>query len=177
MDSWFRTHRRKVPQLNATSTSDISFMLLIFFLVTTSMDVDKGLTRQLPPTDPKEEERSSVVEEGTVMRLEIMADNTLSCDGERIRVETLHKRIEDFVSKVGKEHVIRLQADRNSSYDVYFQVQNEIVVAYNSLRNALALKKYGHSYSECSETEKEQVLKSVPQRIAEAYSSQEGGAE
>jgi len=53
---FLKNRQRRVPELNTTSTADISFMLLILFLVTTSMDIDKGLSRQLPPPTPPEEQ-------------------------------------------------------------------------------------------------------------------------
>ncbi|WP_273178330.1 ExbD/TolR family protein, partial [Hoylesella pleuritidis] len=73
----FRHRPRRVPRLNTTSTADISFMLLIFFLVTTSMDVDKGLSRQLPPPDLHPQTEETNVEKHNLMTLEITADNRL----------------------------------------------------------------------------------------------------
>ena len=74
----FYRRRHSVPELNTTSTADISFMLLIFFLVTTNMDVDKGLSRQLPPAEKQEQQ--SYVQKGTLMTLKITADNHLWVD-------------------------------------------------------------------------------------------------
>ena len=76
----FHHRRRSVPQLNTTSTADISFMLLIFFLVTTNMDVDKGITRQLPPQGQQQSEQS-FVEKSTVLDLQITGGNRLLVDG------------------------------------------------------------------------------------------------
>ena len=67
----FRRRKREVPGLNTTSTADISFMLLIFFLVTTNMDVDKGLIRQLPP-DRKNDNQESFVSKGTILDLSLI---------------------------------------------------------------------------------------------------------
>lgn len=172
-----RFRRKGIPQLNTASTGDISFMLLIFFLVTTSMDIDKGLTRQLPPEIPKEEQMPTDVKEGTVMRLVIDGGNKLICDGREIGVGDLRERVETFVRRIGKEHIIQLEADRRASYDTYFQVQNEIVAAYNRLRDDKARADYHHSFAECSDEEQQALREAVPQRIAEVYSTEKGGAE
>lgn len=72
-----RRKQRETPGLNTTSTADISFMLLIFFLVTTSMDVDKGLLRQLPSPDPQKKEQQTVVDKANLMALRLTAGDTL----------------------------------------------------------------------------------------------------
>ena len=170
----FRRDRREVPLLNTTSTADISFMLLIFFLVTTSMDIDKGLSRLLPPIAPPEEQPADV-KEGLVLKLSIEADNTLLCDGKVMPLKQLRTAVATFVQEKGKEHVIQIASSRQANYNTYFQVQNEIVAAYQLLRNAKALKQYGKSYNRCTEEEQAQLRSSVPQRISEVYTMEKGG--
>lgn len=80
----FGHKKRFIPELNTTSTADISFMLLIFFLVTSSMDVDKGLTRQLPPFT-KQEQQESVVSKKNLMKITITADNRTLIDESRLK--------------------------------------------------------------------------------------------
>lgn len=150
-------------------------MLLILFLVTTSMDIDKGISRQLPPLTP-EEELVADVKEGTVMQLNILADNSLTCDGEPMKMSSLRGRVMEHVGKVGDEHVIQIEADRNSSYDAYFHVQNEIVAAYSLLRDREARKLYGKAFARCSEEQQQAVREKIPQRISETYMPAEGGS-
>lgn len=171
----FHRERKQVPLLNTTSTADISFMLLILFLVTTSMDIDKGLSRQLPPQDPTEEEQPMDVEEGRVLKLEIGSDNTLSCNGNELQISQLQQMVEKHVMKNGKEHVIQLTCNRQASYDAYFKVQDILVRAYTNLRNSLAMKRYGRPYNKCDDTQQEKLRGEVPQRISEVYLSAEGG--
>ena len=133
----FRKRKRIVPQLNTSSTADISFMLLILFLVTTSMDTDKGLTRELPPVTPDDHQPTEIVE-GMVLRLSLDGEGKLTCDDKPMAVGQLRSRIVDFVEKRGKQHVIQLQSDRKAQYDAYFKVQNEIVAAYRTLRDRRA---------------------------------------
>lgn len=169
-----RKNKRSVPDLNTTSTADISFMLLILFLVTTSMDVDKGITRQLPPVTP-EEEQVADVKEGTVMQLNILSDNSLTCDGEPVELKSLRQKVMEHVGRVGIEHVIQIETDRHASYDFYFHVQNEIVATYNNMRNREAKRLYGCSFSRCDEEQQRLIREKIPQRISETYLAEEGG--
>ena len=130
--------RRTVPQLNTTSTADISFILLVFFLIMTSMDADKGLQRMLPPLADETQQVAADVERSNVLSLAITADNRLRADGKAIGVGDVRSRVMAFVGRLAdrSKHVIALDVDRRASYDVYFNVQNEIVAAYNELRNS-----------------------------------------
>ena len=165
--------RRKhiVPALNTTSTADISFMLLIFFLVASSMDVDKGLLRQLPPADTKEESLEVDVSKERLMELKITGDNQLLLDGQPVEVSGLRNRVAEFVSRVGSKHLISIDADPNSSYETYFKMQNEIVVAYAMVRNELAKRKFGQPLSRLTNDKRDEVKALLPQRIAEIYHS------
>lgn len=165
----FQKKKRSVPQLNASSTADISFVLLILFLVTTSMDVDKGLHRQLPPLQP-EKEKPQQVDKSRIMTLHIDNRNNLTCNGDKVHIGSLRQKIIDFITVAGpQQHVIRLEADPASTYDAYFQTQNEIANAYLDLRNQEAQRRYGTSFARCSEDERAVVNDAFPQRLAEVY--------
>lgn len=165
-----RRRRRKVPRLNTTSTADISFMLLIFFLVTTSMDTDKGLSRMLPPDDKDKTEQQSDVEEGKVMHLHLLASEKLLCNDRPMEVRDLRRVVRDFVYREGKSHIIQLQTDSDASYNSYFQIQNELVGAYAELRTAKARQIYGRDFALLGKVQQEKIRKLVPQRISEVYS-------
>lgn len=170
--------RRHVPQLNTTSTADISFMLLTFFLVTTSMDVDKGLVRQLPPMDDTEQKAETEMERGRVMAFRISADGTLTLDGKPVPTAGLRDRIERFVRRVGPSHAITIDADPAASYDAYFTLEDEIVAAYNHLRDRMARQRYGMEYARLSEARKDSIREACPQHVAETYNTVEkGGAQ
>ena len=166
-----KRRKRIVPALNTTSTADISFMLLIFFLVASSMDVDKGLLRQLPPPDTHEEPLEVDVSKEKLMELKITADNKLLLDGQPIETEGLRKRVSSFVTRVGDQHLISIDADPNSSSETYFNMQNEIVIAYAMVRNELAKRKFGQPLSRLTNEQRDEVKALVPQRIAEIYHS------
>lgn len=171
-----KKRNHKVPGLNTTSTADISFMLLIFFLVTTSMDADKGITRELPPIDKKSENTPTNVSNDKTLRLRIDNDGKLYCNDRPMDVASLKDSAEHVIERGGKEHVIQLRTERNASYDAYFHVQNEIVAAYNAIRNERAVQAYGEPFEELSEPQKETIVKAIPQRISETY-VEEGGAQ
>ena len=175
--------------LNTTSTADISFMLLVFFLVTSSMDTDKGMERLLPPPQDNTETQDVEVKKRNVMELRIDANNQLTCNGEAITTGELAQRVALFVAnanddanlpekserevnllgrcRVSDRHVITIEADRATTYEAYFNMQNAIVKGYNKLRNDLALRRFGHEYARCSDMEREAIKMVYPQRISE----------
>lgn len=175
-----RHDRRKVPFLNTTATGDISFMLLVFFLVMTSMDTDKGIVRKLPPIENNKEEIISDIEKRNVLQLTLTASGDVLADNEHIGNGKLKERIMTFVSKTAdrKKHIISINIDNDADYDSYFNMQNEIVAAYNALRDRYARNKFGRPYNRCTAQEKEQAMAFYPQRIAEKYpESGEGGTQ
>lgn len=193
----FKHHKKEVPGLNTTSTADISFMLLIFFLVTSSMDTDKGLPRQLPPPDDETEQQDMLIKERNVLALKLDAEGRLTCNGDPITTEELPQRIESFVAneagdptlpemsvrevhlmgscKVSDRHVITIETDAHTTYDAYFQMQDAIVKGYNNLRNQLAQRRFRHSYAQCSNEERNAIALVYPQRISELPPTEEKG--
>lgn len=167
-----RRKQHKTPGLNTTSTADISFMLLIFFLVTTSMDVDKGLLRQLPSPEPqKKEQQQSVVDKANLMELRLTAGDTLLVNGKPMLVSQLKEETIRFVHRLGKKHLISIESDRDADYNLYFQMQNQLMEAYSQLRNETAQKKYHRDYALLNNDQKEQVRNICPQRITESYAN------
>ena len=167
-----RRKQYETPGLNTTSTADISFMLLIFFLVTTSMDVDKGLLRQLPSPEPqKKEQQQSVVDKANLMALRLTAGDTLLVNGKPMQVSQLKEETIRFVHRLGKKHLISIESDRDADYNLYFQMQNQLMEAYSQLRNETAQKKYHRDYALLNNDQKEQVRNICPQRITESYAN------
>ena len=192
--------RHDVPALNTTSTADISFMLLIFFLVTSSMDADKGLLRQLPPHEDEQTQQEVTVKKRNILALELDADDRLTCNGDPIGSDELTRRVAEFVANTGDDpqlpektlrevhllgtcrvsdrHVITITADRHSTYDAYFSMQNAIVSGYAQLRDRLARSRFGHGYARCTQDERDAIALVYPQRISEMTTdgeAEEGG--
>ena len=172
--------KRKVPGLNASSTADISFILLIFFLVTTSMDTDRGLAVRLPNPPEENQQDPPKIRERNSMIVNVNMNNqimvTIAKEPREIQVSELRELAKEFIANpedkadlpekvavelpapfgvqmITKNHVISLQTDRATSYYTYFQVENELYGAYNDLRDELARKTFGRPYRECTEDE------------------------
>lgn len=167
----FKHSSHKIPALNTTSTADISFMLLIFFLVTTSMDRDQGLKRQLPPMDDNKQEQLMDVSRDNVMQLHLDAQNRIYADDSLIGIDRLRAKVAAFVGQEQRRtmHILQVKTDSLATYDAYFRMQNEIVAAYAQLREQRARKVYGRPMRHCSEQQQEALQKYYPQRVAEAY--------
>lgn len=139
-----KRNKRRVPQLNTTATADISFMLLIFFLVTTSMDSDKGLLRKMPPRDAQQEVKAVDVDRQNVLTIDILADNTIAINDSIVNDKQLDKQVTDFIKNRGDKHILELRASRSASYDTYFHLQNSLAHIYkNNLK-----RKYKQQISE-----------------------------
>ena len=167
-----RRNKRQVPGVNTASTADISFMLLIFFLVTTSMDVDKGLFRLLPSPEPQKQLKTeTIVDKNTLMALHVTADHRLLLNDKPIEVSRLKGEIIRFVNRLGNRHLISIESDREADYDLYFRMQNQIMMAYNEIRNQYAMKHFGKAFDALSSSQKESVRKNCQQRVTESYAN------
>ncbi|KGF42107.1 membrane protein [Prevotella denticola DNF00960] len=163
-----RKEKRSVPGLNTTSTADISFMLLILFLVASSMDLDRGLARRLPAID-RTKKPSAAVDSRRVIRLVIDGGNRVTLDGKTVTMKEIRQCAAQFVEANGKGHLIQLQTDRKASYDTYLHVQNQLVAAYNAVRNRRSSGLFGKTFDQCSREQQDQVASEVPIRITEVY--------
>ena len=183
--------KRKVPDINSSSTADIAFLLLIFFLITTSMDTDRGLARLLPPPPEDEKnENTDKIKERNILQVYLNKDDALMCGNDYIGVDQLRQKAKEFIANINNaenmpcllytsdaaddkalvndKHVISLQNDRGSSYQAYISVQNELVAAYNELRDELALQKWQRPYAELNDEQQKAIREIYPQRISEA---------
>lgn len=163
-----RRRRRGVPPLNTTSTADISFMLLIFFLVTTSMGADKAIKRELPPLNLKEQQ-ATAVSPGAVLHVEVQPEGVVMIDGAEVAHGQLRETVRNFIQEHGSTHLLQLRSNREAAYDTYYFVQNEIQMAYRQLRDNRAREEYGHGYEQLTDAQRQSVDKAIPQRLAEDY--------
>ena len=191
--------KRSMPGINSSSTADIAFMLLIFFLTTTSMDTDKGLARRLPPPpDPNMKQDNIIVKERNILQVRINKDNQLMVGSEYMEVSQLKEKAKEFIANpnddsnlpekhvvnipllggncmVTKNHVISVTNDVGTRYQAYIDVQNELVAAYNELREEKAKASFGKSYVECNEDEQKAIRDFIPMKISEAEPKKYGG--
>ena len=168
----------------------MAFILLCFFLMTTTMDQDKGLQRRLPPMpDPNQKVEDQKVNRRNIIVVKINSADRLLAGSEPMDVSQLKDKIKEFLTNPNNDPnlpekeeieienfgpcqvskgVISLQNDRGTSYQAYMAVQNELVKAVNELRDDFAMANFAKLYSKCNEEEQEIVRKAVPQNISEA---------
>ena len=154
------------PEVNAGSMADIAFLLLIFFLVTTTIETDAGLDRMLPPIDPPEEV-DVVIKQKNIFTVNINKSGQLLVEEELTNLKELRKKAMTFLDNGGDgtcnycqgrkdpsssdnptKAIISLKNDRETKYATYITVQNELVGAYNDLRNREAQRLYGRNFTQ-----------------------------
>lgn len=164
-----RRRDKGVPELNTTSTADISFMLLIFFLVTSSMYEAKGLLGQLPPKDKDNDKKEIIVDKENVMAITLDAEGKLMVNDSLCEMSALKGQMVEFIIRRGKEHLLTIDASPECRYEPYFHLQQIIGEAYKEAREMKAQKDYGRGLAELTSIDRDKVITSLPQRIAENF--------
>jgi len=164
-------------EINAGSMADIAFLLLIFFLVTTTIVEDKGITVKLPPWS-EEEPDIQKLKERNVYSVLVNANNQLLVRGEQMRITDLRENAKEFIANPRKRPdlsekptmaIISLKNDRGTEYDTYLQVYNELKGAYNELWDELARRKFGVPYSDDLPLAQRKAIKDeIPMVLSEA---------
>lgn len=148
-------------------------MLLVFFLVTSSMDSDKGLGRKMAPLDEQQQEQVDV-NRSNVLQIRLDERDSLFCDDQPVTLTQLQQQVESFVAAQQTDrYIIAVQTDRATSYDAYFEMQNAVVAAHRVLREKMAQQKFGRPFSQSSEEQREVIRRRYPQRISEGMGSEE----
>ncbi len=189
--------KRQAPEINAGSMADIAFLLLIFFLVTTTMDVDTGITRKLPPPVENPEENVKV-KDRNVLKVLVNSRDMLMVNGKRMDLSQLKDKVVDFmavhhdnpeypevekkmIDELGKEvwvskGIVSLKNDRGTSYEMYIKVQDALAAAFNDMRNQTAREFFGVNYNQLVSKKKiDAVNKIIPIRVSEAEPENIGG--
>ena len=187
---------RMNPEINAGSMADIAFLLLIFFLVTTTMDIDAGILRILPPPVEEDADRPEVRERNVMVVLVDQFDR-LMVRGQLEDVRNLRNRTKEFISNPTNDPnmpvkekryienlgevdisrgIISLQNDRNTSYEMYITVQNELAAGINDLRDNLSRQFFGRGFEELNDEDQIRAIRTaVPMAISEAEPRDIGG--
>ncbi|MEL6810146.1 MAG: biopolymer transporter ExbD [Bacteroidota bacterium] len=203
--------RRATPEVNAGSMADIAFLLLIFFLVTTTIEKDKGIARQLPPIEDVID--PPVIKQKNLFIVNVNRNDQLLVEEELMDIKDLRQAAIDFIDNGGApagspEHcsyckgnrlpdssdnpdkaVISVQNDRLTSYKMYIAVQNELVAAYNFLRDRESQRKFGWKFTEVkraiddgsfngnierTEEQLQEIQKMIPLKLSEAEPKKSG---
>ncbi|NNE01958.1 MAG: biopolymer transporter ExbD [Eudoraea sp.] len=171
--------RGGAPEVNAGSMADIAFLLLIFFLVTTTIETDAGLDRMLPPMEPPED--NVVIKQKNIFTVNINKNGQLLVEEELTNLKDLRGKAMAFLDNGGdgtcnyckgrrddsssdnpSKAIISLKNDRETKYGTYITVQNELVGAYNDLRNREAQREFQRDFTEM---EAEFLNPETPSRI------------
>ena len=179
-------NKREIQEINAGSMADIAFLLLVFFLVTTTMDTSWGLARKLPPPILENQPPPPPIKDRNVFVVLANANDQLLVEGELMDIRELREAAKEFIANprnadnlpefkeaevdyfgniMVSKQVISLQNDRGTSYDLYIQVQNELAAAYNELRDELSRERFGIGYQEM------EALTKLDNAEAEKYKS------
>ncbi|MDR2125834.1 MAG: biopolymer transporter ExbD [Prevotellaceae bacterium] len=181
--------KKEMPELNGAGMSDISFLLLCFFLMTSSMDQSMGIHRVLPPIPPDDQEIINKVKGHNVLQVLVDGQDRLSVNARIMDLNDLKDEAKEFIKNeandptksskkeedipgVGivqvSEAVISLQNVRSTSYEAYLRVQNELTKAYSELRDEAALEIFGRKFADLNETQRDAITKIYKQRISES---------
>ena len=186
--------KKNIPEINASSQADIAFTVLIFFLVVSTMDIDTGIVRVLPPmADPKVKQEAIKVKERNLLLVFVSGSGNIMAGGKVISLNALKDKAKEFIlnplddkdlpekkptvldmpdgskwTYPVSEGVISLQNTRDTSYEVYIQVQNELTRAFNEVRDEVAMAKFGSKFADLSEEERKVITKAIPMKISEA---------
>lgn len=185
---------KKIPEINASSQADIAFTVLIFFLVVSTMDIDTGIVRMLPPmADPNVKQEDIKVKERNLLLVFVSGSGNIMAGGKVISLNALKDKAKEFILNPFEdkdlpekkpteiempdgskwtypvsEGVISLQNTRDTSYQVYIQVQNELTRAFNEVRDEVAMSKFGKEFADLDDAERKVITKAIPMKISEA---------
>ncbi|MCI5716779.1 MAG: biopolymer transporter ExbD [Alistipes sp.] len=186
--------KRKVQEINAGSMADIAFLLLIFFLVATTMNVDTGLMRVLPPMPPEDQKvEDQKVKERNLLLVFVSASGNIMAGDENMDIHGIKDKAKEFILNVMDDEnlpekedqefdlpdgskwtypvskgVVSLQTARDTNYDIYLMVQNELTRAFNEIRDEVAMEKFGAKLVDLPEETRNVITKAVPLAISEA---------
>jgi biopolymer transport protein ExbD len=181
---------KKTPDINASSQADIAFLLLVFFLITTTMDVDKGINRKLPPMPEENQQHDDIkINRRNIVVVKINSQDRIMVGSQPVDVSQIKdlivealtnpndnpnlpekevKSIQGLGNYPVSKGVVSLQNDKGTLYNTYIQVQNEIVRAINEIRDEFATQRYGKKYAQLDEAHQKIVKEAIPQNISEA---------
>jgi biopolymer transport protein ExbD len=187
--------KRKAGEINSSSMADIAFLLLIFFLVTTTMDVDSGMKRTLPPIADNEQQQQDVeLKQRNVLMVNVSKEGRIMVGTEEYMPADLNRRgdhsrmsrevlnfladldrsekksteIEPTINCEISQGVVSLKADNETKYNIYLQVQDELTHAFNVYRDLISVQAYGKPFEELNEIQAGNIRKAVPVKVSEA---------
>ena len=187
-------NKRKVQEINAGSMADIAFLLLIFFLVATTMNTDTGLVRVLPPMPPEDVKLEDIkIKDRNILLVFVSPGGNIMVGDEEMQIQSVKDKAKEFILNPMddeslpekketelelpdgskwvypvSEGVVSLQTTRDTNYDVYIMVQNELTRAFNEVRDEVSMAKFGSKFAELPEEQRKVITSAVPLKVSEA---------
>jgi biopolymer transport protein ExbD len=168
--------KRSPAEIPSSSLADIAFLLLIFFLVTTTIDVDTGIGLVLPPP-PDESVTPPPIKEKNMMKLLVNSQGMILMNEKPSALSEVKETLKKFIDNKGVDPnfsdnpdraIISLKTDKQTPYRIYIDVLDEVKGAYADLRNALSMSRYGVPYGKLSKESQKVINEVYPQKISEA---------
>jgi biopolymer transport protein ExbD len=159
----FRRKKDRGAIIPMAGMADIAFLLLIFFLLVTTIDVDTGIGLVLPP--PIEDAQEIEIIRENLANILVNAAGEILLDGEIIMVHQISGTIADRV-RSNPRLVVSVKTDRRTSYNIYLDVIDQLKLAYNNLREDFARSRFGTPLADLTREQLEEVREAVPQRIS-----------
>ncbi|MDR0541063.1 MAG: biopolymer transporter ExbD [Dysgonamonadaceae bacterium] len=169
--------KRKTPEINSTSSADIAFLLLVFFLVTSSFDPKTGIYRKMTPPETENAQREKInIRQKNLLILAIDADNHIIYNEEEIPISRIRELGKTFIAGSDiSRHVISLEINRDARYQTYLSVISELTAAYNELRNEAAYAGFANSFLYLTPEQKDSIRAAYPMHISETEFPKAGG--
>lgn len=186
--------RRALPEINAGSMADIAFLLLIFFLVTTTMETQTGIFRKLPPLEEQQDEKPPKIEKRNLLTVLVNKFDQINVNGEEVKVKDVTRITREFIenrenseTKPAKKNInikgygeaeiskgiVSLMNDRGTTYEVYIAVQDALATAFEDMRNDKSREIFKKSYEQLIEDKEDDKIDIIKQMIPMAISEAE----
>lgn len=177
-----KNREREDPEVGGSSMADIAFLLLIFFLLVTTIDIDTGIGMVLPPK-PEQDVEPPPVKERNMLKILVNQDGLVLMDEEPTPIPEVKRKVKEFVDNNGQDPslsvspdkaIVSLKTDRRTPYGIYIDMLDEVMGAYNELRNQAAQARFGKNFDQLEDNspEREEIVNLYPKKISIAEPDQ-----
>lgn len=172
----FKKRNREDPEVGGSSMADIAFLLLIFFLLVTTIDIDTGIGMVLPPK-PEENVDPPPIKERNMLKILVNAEGAILMDDVPTAISEVKQKVKDFVSNNGQnpelsespdKAIVSLKTQRATPYRIYINMLDEVMGAYRELRNEAAQQRFGRNFGQLDEDSEnyQQIQDLYPKKIS-----------
>lgn len=179
-----KKREREEAEIPSSSLADIAFLLLIFFLVTTTIDVDTGIGLVLPPP-PDPGQQPPPIKERNMLKILVNAQGMVLLDDKPAAISEVKQKVMDFVDNHGQDPnlsespqkaIVSIKTDRQTPYETYIDMLDEVKGAYKQLRDNASLKRFGVKYGKLKDSQQAEIKDMYPQKISIAEPDEGGGS-